>query len=107
MHRVGLEKVLQGELALGESEIFRRLGGDIQKRIARASGHIILDLRNQGRHQIEGLMDVGKLVQQFDHAVIVFQRMQAHPGQPVLARDQILVIRLVLMPEYNHAQNGH
>ena len=31
VHRVGLEKVLQGEVALGESEIFRRLGGDIKK----------------------------------------------------------------------------
>ena len=52
-------------------------------------------------------MDGGKLVQQFDHAVIVFESVQTYPGQTVFAGNQILVKRLVLMPEKNDAEDGH
>ncbi len=52
-------------------------------------------------------MDGGKLVQQLDHPVIVFEGVQPHPGQTVLSRDQILVERLMLVPQDNHAQDGH
>jgi hypothetical protein len=78
-----------------------------KKWVLGSSGHVILDLSDQRRHQIEGLMDVGEFVQQLDHAVVVFERMQAHPGQAVLSGDQILVERLMLMPQDNDAQNGH
>ena len=43
------------------------------------SGHVVLNLRDQRRDKIEGLVNVGKLVQQFDHAVVVFEGMQAAP----------------------------
>ena len=49
-------------------------------------------------------MDVGKLVQQFDHAVVVLERVQARPRQTIFARDQILVERLVLVPKQDDAQ---
>src|SRR5207249_5829837 len=76
VNRIGLEKILQSEAALFGSKIFRRLGGHLQKGIVRGSGYVVLDLGNQRRNQIEGLVDIGKFVQQLDHAVIIFEGMQ-------------------------------
>jgi hypothetical protein len=52
-------------------------------------------------------MDFRKLFQQFDHPVVVFQGMQPDPGEAVLSRNKVFVIRLMLMPENDDAQNGH
>ncbi len=52
-------------------------------------------------------MNIREFVQQFDHPVVVFQRVQAHPGQTVLAGNQILVKRLVLMPKKDDPQGRH
>ena len=104
---VGLKKILQGEVPLLLRQILGRLGRHVQKRILRRARNVILNLRDQRRHQIEVLVDVGKLIQQFHHAVIIFERMQAHPGQAIFAGHQILVERLVLMPEKNQTQGGH
>jgi hypothetical protein len=52
-------------------------------------------------------MDFRKLFQKFDHPVVVFQGMQPDPGEAVLSRNQVFVIRLMLMPENDDAQNGH
>ena len=86
---------------------FAGLAATSQKRILRRSRHIILNLHHQRRHQIEVLMNVRKLVQQLHHAVIVFERVQPHPGQAIFAGDQILVERLVLVPEKDDAQGRH
>src|SRR2546422_11553707 len=105
--RIGLEKILQSEAALFRSKIFRWLGRYLQKRIVRGSRNVVLDLGDQRRNQVESLMYVGKFVQQLDHAVIIFEGMQANPGQTVFARDQVFVKRLMLMPEDDDAQNRH
>jgi len=76
---VGLKKILQGKVTLGSREIFRRLCGHVEKRVTRRTADIILNLRDQRRNQVKGLMDVGELVQQLDHPVIVLQGMQTHP----------------------------
>ena len=107
MNRVSLEKVLQSEAALFGSKIFRWLGSHLQKRIVRGSGYVILNLADQRRNQVESLVDVGKFVEQLDHAVIIFEGMQANPGQTVFARDQVFVERLMLVPEDDDAQNRH
>ena len=104
---IGLEEILQCETALVGSEILRRLGGNFEKWIPGRSGHVVLNLRDQRRDEIESLVNVGKLIQQFDHAVVVLERMQPDPGQPVLAGDQVLVKRLMLVPQNYYAQNGH
>ena len=98
---------MQRELAFPLSQVLRRLGGHTQKGILRRARHVILNLRDQRRHQVEVLVHVGKLIQQFHHAVIVFQGMQPHPRQAVLAGDQILVQGLVLMPEQDQAEGRH
>src|SRR5207248_568887 len=83
------------------------LGRNRQKRILRRPRDVVLNLRDQRRHKIEVLVNVGKLIQQLHHAVIVFQCMEAYPGQAVFAGHQILVERLVLMPEKDKTQGGH
>ena len=52
-------------------------------------------------------MNVGKLIQQFHHAVVVLERVQSHPWQTVFTANQVLVKRLVLMPEKNDTQRWH
>ena len=68
-------------MALMWRQIFGRFGGYFQEGVPRRAGHVILDLRDQGRDKIESLMDVRKLIQQFDHAVVVLEGMQPYPGQ--------------------------
>ena len=52
-------------------------------------------------------MYVGKLVQQFDHPIVVFEGVQPNPGKTVLTRDQVFVERLMLMPKNDDAESGH
>src|SRR4029077_13675963 len=107
MQWIGMEQILQGKMALGQGQIPGRSGGEVEKRSVRRAVHVILYLGDEGRNKIKGLVDAGKLVQQFNHSVIVFQCVQARPRQPVFSGNQVLVIRLVLMPQNDHAKNWH
>jgi hypothetical protein len=44
------------------------------------------------------LVDVGKLIQQLDHPIVVFEGVQAYPGKAIFSGDQVLVKRLMLVP---------
>ena len=68
-------------------EIIRWTGGDAKKWILGAPIRIILNLRYKRWNQIKSLMYLRKLIQQFHHPVVIFKRMQAHPGQAVFAGD--------------------
>ena len=107
VHRIRLKQILQREHAVRRRQIFRRRGRNFQKRVVRRARHVVLNLRDQRRNKVEGLVNVGKLIQQFDHAVIIFESMQPHPGQTILPRDQVFVKRLMLVPQNDDAQNGH
>ena len=107
IQRVGLKQILQCEPALVERQILGWHGRDPQEWILCRPVRIVLNLHHQRRHQIEILMDVGKLVQQLHHAVIVFERVQPRPRQTIFPRNQILIKRLVLMPKKNDAQGRH
>jgi hypothetical protein len=102
-----LKQILQREPPLLFRQFPGGLAGHLQKRILGLARNIILNLRNQRRHQIERLMHLRELVQQLHHPVVVFQSMQARPGQTILPRHQVFVERLVLMPQDNDAQLGH
>src|SRR5690349_7527429 len=52
-------------------------------------------------------MDVGELIEQLHHSVVVFEGVQTHPGETVLCGDQIFVERLMLVPKQNDTQNRH
>src|ERR1700690_503735 len=54
--RIGLEEILQGKPTLVRSEIPGGFGGNLEKRVSRHAGHVVLDLRDQRRDEIESLM---------------------------------------------------
>src|SRR6185295_11641245 len=62
-------------------------------------GGVFGDLRHHGRNQIERLVYLGEFVQHADHAGVILQGVQARPGQFILAGPQILVERLVHVPQ--------
>jgi hypothetical protein len=65
-----------------------------------------LELHQERRHQVERDANVGKLAQQGDHAPIVLEAVQAYPWQDVLAGDEILVERLVHVPQQSDARHN-
>ena len=105
--RICLKQILQRKPTLLECQFPGRLGGHGQERIPRRSRHVVLNLHHQRRYKIEVLMNVGELIEQLHHAVIIFERVQTHPWQTVFARNQIFVERLVLMPKKDDAQGWH
>src|SRR5579863_6778766 len=107
VHRVRLKQVLQGEEPLVDREVLRGYRCSAQEGIVRGSGYVVLQLRDQRGDEVEGLVDVGKLIQQLDHAVIIFEGVQSNPRQTVLAGNQIFVVRLMLVPENDDAQCRH
>src|SRR3954465_8857304 len=105
--RIRLEQILQPKTPLILRQIFRGSGRNPQEGILRRSRGIILYLHHQRWNKIEILVNVGKFIQQLHHAVVVLERMQSNPRQTVFTRDQILVKRLVLMPEKYDSQGRH
>ena len=80
-------------------ELGGRLQAQLEEPVAGAVGGERLELHQQRRHQVEGHLDAGKLAQQRHHPVVVLQRVQPDPRQDVLARDEVLVVRLVHVPQ--------
>ena len=52
-------------------------------------------------------MNAWELVQQFDHAVIVFECMHPYPREAIFAGDQVLVEGLVHVPEEDQTNRRH
>ena len=77
----------------------RRLRHQIKKWIVRVARDVILNLGHQRRNKVEVLMDLGKLVQQLHHSVVVLEGVQPDPGKAILAGDHVFVERLVHVPE--------
>ena len=97
--RIGVERMLQQETLFRLGERFGGLQRQLQKWIAGLAAGVLVHLRHHGGHQVESLAHVGEFSQDLDHAVVVFERVHARPGQLVLARDQVLIERLVHVPE--------
>ena len=101
-----MEEVLEHEADVVLVEILGRLEAELERAVARAIGGEGLELHQHGRDQVEGDLDLGELAHERDHAVIVLEGMQAHPRQDVLVSDQILVERLVHVPQDGNASHG-
>src|ERR1019366_2853361 len=69
--RVGLEQVLQREAPFSAGEFDGWLCHQIEEGVVRLTGGVIVDLVNQRWHQVEVLVDIGKLFHQLHHAVVV------------------------------------
>src|SRR5438034_6463600 len=69
---------------------------------------VVLNLSEQRRHEVEGRTDLGISVQQRRHLEIVLGRSQANPRQKVGAREVVLVIRLMHVPDEGDVKRlGH
>jgi len=82
--------VLQQELALPGGEILGRLEGEIEERVARRAGGVLLHLGHHGGHQVEGLFHLREFFEDAHHSVVVLERVHARPGEFVLAEARSL-----------------
>ena len=83
--RICLKQISKTKAALGAGEVRSGFRSNPQKRVMRGAGDVILNLGDERGDEVKRLVDVGKLVQQFDHAVIVFECVETHPGQAIFA----------------------
>jgi hypothetical protein len=104
---IRLEQILKRESAFLGAQIASWFRSNREERIARGAAFVVLNLRDERRNQIKGLMDVRELIEQFHHSVVVFEGVQTYPGETVLSGDQIFVERLMLVPKQNDTQNRH
>ena len=98
-----MEEVLEDEDDVRLGEIGSGCEAQIEDTIACAICRKCLELDEQRRHQVERDADARKLPKERRHPVVVLQRVHPHPGEDVLAGDEILVVRLMHVPEDGHA----
>ena len=101
-----MEEVFDTERALVGRQLFRRLQSEIEVPIARLLARECFELHQERGHQIERDPDPGKLTQQRHHAPVVLQGMQPDPREDVLPREQVLVERLMHVPQDGDARHN-
>ncbi len=101
---VGMEQVLQSAAPVFEAQFRRRPGDKLKQRVAGRSRRVILKLPDQRWHKVEILVNAGKLFQQLDHAVVVFESVHTHPRHTICPGHQVLVKGLMHVPEENYAE---
>ncbi len=94
-----LEEVIEDELDVGRAQIDGRLEAQLEVPVARMAGGKRLELHEHRRHEVEGDLDVGKLLQKRHRPVVVLQRVQPDPRQDVLVGGQVLLKGLVHVPD--------
>jgi len=88
-------------------------GGGLQRErqelVRGAVLHVILYLLQERRHEVECLVDIGKIGQERGHVVVILDPVHPDPGKDVRARDIILIIGLVHVPDEGYVQRlvGH
>jgi hypothetical protein len=82
-----------------DGERFGGLQRRNQVRVMGFAAGVLVHLRHHGRHQVEGLSHIGEFAQDLDHAVVILEGVQTGPWQLVLAGGEILIERLVHVPE--------
>ena len=103
--RLRVEEVLDTERPLLARQGRGRLQPQLEVPVPGAVGRERFDLDQQRGHQVERHADRGEFAQQRYHAPVIFKGVQADPRKDVLAGHQILVERLMHMPEERDA--GH
>ena len=102
---LGVEEVLQDEIDVVVIERRGRLETQLEIPVTGAVLGKRLELHEQRRDEVERHLDVGTLAQDGHHAVIVLEGVQPDPRQDVLVGREVLVIRLVHMPQ--DGDTGH
>ena len=97
----------EDEVALFGREITRSALAQVEEEIDRLLLAVVLDLGQQRWNEVEGRPHVGVAVEQRRHLVIVLGRAQPHPRQEVSAREVVLVVRLVHVPDEGNVEWLH
>ena len=100
-----VKETLEDEVDIVLVELGGRFHAQLQRPVAGAVRGKRLQLHQQRRHEVERHAHGGKLAQDRHHAVIILQGVQPHPRQDVLPGDEILVIRLVHVPQQSDASH--
>ena len=96
------------ECALITAEVADRTPGKIEIDIGEPAADVAVDLVQQRRDQVEGLVDQGKSVEHGRHLVVVLGASQAHPGKQEGAGQVVAIVGLVHVPDKSHMQGlGH
>ena len=98
-----VEAVGDQEGALFVGQLLGRLEADLEMPVPGAAVRERFELHEEGRHEVEREAHVRKLAQQRRHPVVVLERMQADPRQDVLPCHQVLIERLVMVPQQRNA----
>ena len=105
--RIGIERMTQQEVLVRVSQALGRLEGHLEERVRGFARGVLGHLRHHGGHQVESLVDLREVLQDSGHAEIVLEGVHARPGQLILAGNQVLVIRLVHVPQEAQMNLGH
>ena len=98
------EEILQQEDPVLQLELAGGLAGQLQETVRGVVFGVIEDLFHQRGHEIEGGVHVRELLEHGDHVVVVLQGVQPDPRQQVFRLVQLLVQRLVHVPQHEHVQ---
>src|SRR5688500_12314881 len=101
-----MKKVRDGERALLLGQRVGPLQPDLEVSIARLVARKRLDLHQHRRHEVECEAHRGELTDERHHSPVVLERVQPHPRQDVLAGQQVLVQRLMHVPQQRHARHN-
>ncbi len=102
---LGVKKVVERKLDVPLVERRGIFETDFEVPIARTISGKCLELHQERWHQIERHPHLGKLAQERDHAVVILQCVEPHPREDVLVCHEVLVERLVHVPQDGDA--GH
>ena len=103
---VRVEEVLDRKRALVLGECLRGLQPDFEVAISSLRARERLELHEHRRHEVEGDLHGRELPKERHHPVIVLQPMETDPRQDVLSGHQILVERLMHVPEDRHPRHN-
>src|SRR6185503_18443297 len=101
-----MKEVRDGERALILSQRVCPLESDLEVAIARLITGKRFELHQHRRHEVERQAHRGELTEQRHHAPVVLQPVQPHPRQDVLPGQQVLVQRLMHVPQQRNARHN-
>ena len=81
--------------------------GSVEPDLVELRGGVFLELAAEGGNEIEGGTDAGKLLEKFDHAEIVFEGVEAGPGEQIATGRRVAVLGLVHVPEDDEVDGSH
>ncbi|MNY00119.1 hypothetical protein D3C86_1326020 [compost metagenome] len=101
---VEIEEALEKVALVVEAVLAHRHQRQLERAIDGAVVTVVDQLLQQGRHEVEGLVQRRELLQELRHVEVVLDGMQAHPRHEVLARQAVLVEGLMHVPDDGNAE---